>query len=648
MVVHKINDSKSILLASIFVNGKIGILERDKETGGDFRFSWSNDGVIFTPDYEKVLFVDGLLRHKPDQCSNISFFFVGKKIFVAYLRTVKTKIYKVIAESKNVYEWEVVSEIISSSDSEFVVVSEEKNAKKLLAYEGGVFIKSLLLNDFESWQEKDSLLFTTRFEHFDRNSIKLIGSYISDKGIVVFYESIIKEKNNYQPAIGFVIFDKKNTDKILYRSSDPIWRSDVWFSENNICKSLGMVLKDNNLFFFFTIDSTLITVSLTEDSLSLHIPQAAHKALVKHKNNPIISPHPHNKWENEAIFNPAAILDDEGHTHLIYRAIGSDGVSRLGYGYSKDGITFNGRLSIPLFAMGNPRGKGNVTKTYSPIMFPSGGSWGGCEDPRAVRIDGKIYVTFNAFDGWDFMRIGVISMDEDKFFKNNWEWSKPLFISPRNEINKNWVLFPEKINGKFAILHRIWPKIGVEYVDKLEELEKNSEKIEKHWTAAYYSDMPKHWIPVYQGTPGAKWVNPEHIENGTWNSDENKSWDTWIRSAGPPPIKTKDGWLVLYHAMDEKEKHSGYKLGAMLLDLKDPEKIISRLKFPVISPDKWYESDWKPRIVYACGAAIKNETLFIYYGGGDKHVCVATIPLEKLLKDMINSKVIIRSKKNKK
>jgi predicted GH43/DUF377 family glycosyl hydrolase len=71
-------------------------------------------------------------------------------------------------------------------------------------------------------------------------------------------------------------------------------------------------------------------------------------------------------------------------------------------------------------------------------------------------------------------------------------------------------------------------------------------------------------------------------------------------------------------------------LGAMLLDLKDPKKIISRSKEPILEPEMWYENDWKPGVVYSCGALIKNDTLFVYYGGGDKHVCVATSSLEKI------------------
>ncbi|MCX6719047.1 MAG: hypothetical protein NTZ38_01580 [Candidatus Taylorbacteria bacterium] len=113
-------------------------------------------------------------------------------------------------------------------------------------------------------------------------------------------------------------------------------------------------------------------------------------------------------------------------------------------------------------------------------------------------------------------------------------------------------------------------------------------------------------------------------------------WDNKIRGAGPPPIRTVNGWLVLYHAMDEKNDPSvGYKLGAMLLDLNDPTKIIARSVGPILEPDEWYENDWKPGVVYSCGATVKDGTLYIYYGGGDKHVCVAHAPLDRLLEWLI-------------
>jgi predicted GH43/DUF377 family glycosyl hydrolase len=210
---------------------------------------------------------------------------------------------------------------------------------------------------------------------------------------------------------------------------------------------------------------------------------------------------------------------------------------------------------------------------------------------------------FNAFDGWDFIRVAYTSIKEKDFIDKRWNWDRPRLISPHGEINKNWVIFPEKINGKFAVLHSLTPNIQIDYLKNLEDLETGKSKIKSKYERKFKS----------------------------------KSWDTWVRGVGPAPLKTPEGWLVFYHAVTADETHK-YKLGVLLLDLNDPTKIISRATAPILTPDMWYENDSKPGIVYACGAIIKKDMLYIYYGGGDKHVCVATSSLKEFIDNLKNSK----------
>jgi predicted GH43/DUF377 family glycosyl hydrolase len=308
-----------------------------------------------------------------------------------------------------------------------------------------------------------------------------------------------------------------------------------------------------------------------------------------------MSPQSHNEWEACGVFNPAAYKDDDHNVHLLYRAIGTDGVSRLGYSKSTNGINFEERGDYPVFFLENIRGLSDERYRYDPVLYPSGGSWGGAEDPRLVRIEDTLYLTFNAFDGWDFIRIGVSSILEKDFIAGKWNWKKPILISPEGEIHKNWVLFPEKIDGKFAILHSISPTVQVDYIERLEDLSKGTKKIE--------SKFKRH---------------------------ERDSWDTWLRGAGCPPIKTEKGWLVLYHAV-EKHESEKYKVGVMLLDINNPSKVIARSPGPLLTPDCWYENDGKPGIVYVCGAVVREEMLLVYYGGGDMHTCVAQAPLQDVL-----------------
>ncbi len=346
--------------------------------------------------------------------------------------------------------------------------------------------------------------------------------------------------------------------------------------------------------------------------------------LYRYEQNPILSP-TQNFWESEAVFNPGVIYLNN-KVHLFYRAMGPDGISRIGYAVSNDGINFE-RLSYPVFYLSQFENlkKDNFTsparKFFDPISYASGGGWGGTEDPRVVAIDGIIYITLNIFNGWHSLRVGVISIKEEDLLKQNWDWNSFAYLSHLGDRQKNWVLFPEKINDKFLVFHNLdmndgdINKVGIAYSDELST-----------------KDMPSHFdAPDPQRLP-----------------DRIITWHKRTRSASAPPIKTKDGWLVLYHAMD-KDGSDRYKLGAMLLDLKNPRRVLCRAKNPILESKEWYENDYKPGIVYASGAVVLGEDLFVYYGGGDKRVNVATIQLNKLLEGMKKDQDVKLEKiKNKK
>lgn len=320
--------------------------------------------------------------------------------------------------------------------------------------------------------------------------------------------------------------------------------------------------------------------------------------LIKPEHNPILEPHCTNIWETEAVFNPAALYFNN-RIHLLYRALGPDGASRIGYASGTDGICFPERLPYPIYTYSeNPLlHHPHHIKKYHPGLYASGGGWGGCEDPRAVTIDDKIYLTFSAFNGWDSMRIGMISVKKEHVIRKWWNWSKVTYLSPLGEVHKNWVLFPERINGKVALLTSITPHIQISYAENPEDFAT--------------MNLPR----IFR---------------------QRKDWGTWeghVRGAGPPPLNTPQGWLVLYHA-NPKHDGSRYELGALLLDRKDPTKILAHSKQPVLSPHAWYENEGKPGIVYATGAIIKDGTLFVYYGGGDRVVCVGSAPLTEFLHDL--------------
>ncbi len=323
--------------------------------------------------------------------------------------------------------------------------------------------------------------------------------------------------------------------------------------------------------------------------------------LLRHSNNPIISPLAHREWETEGTFNPGAIKDSKGWVHLFYRALGRDGISRIGHSKSPDGKWFPNRSMYPVYDPVPGYGKPEPTDLngpheYDPLVHISGGGWGGSEDPRTVQIGDRMYMTYTAFEGWENMRIAVTSIAMKDLEQGRWKWKRPTLISPVGARAKNWLLFPEKIRGKYAILHGIAPRIMVAYVDS--------------------PDM----VPDIRSSR-------DHGGYGIVDQNRKGFWDKTVKGAGTPPIKTKEGWLVLYHAINDGK----YKVGAMLLDLQDPAKVLYRSPEPILSPDIFYENDGKPGVVYASGAVVKDGKLLVYYGGGDRHTCVAETPLEPLI-----------------
>jgi predicted GH43/DUF377 family glycosyl hydrolase len=227
---------------------------------------------------------------------------------------------------------------------------------------------------------------------------------------------------------------------------------------------------------------------------------------------------------------------------------------------------------------------------------------GGCEDPRLTRIGKQVYMTYVAYDGYTHPRVALSSIQLDDFLDRKWNWKKPVLITPPNIVDKNACILPEKINGKYVIFHRVFPNILIDFVDDLNFDGKT------RWLEGQFK------IPV---------------------SALSSDWDNLKVGCGPPPIKTKDGWLLIYQAVG-KHDETRYKIGAMLLDLKDPTKVLARTKKPILEPVMSYENDGlKAGVVYPCGAVVIDGRLFVYYGGADMVVCVASAKLKSFMEKLV-------------
>ncbi|HOK55545.1 MAG TPA: glycosidase, partial [Armatimonadota bacterium] len=281
---------------------------------------------------------------------------------------------------------------------------------------------------------------------------------------------------------------------------------------------------------------------------------------------------------SKAVFN-CAVAEHDGKVHMLYRAVGDDGISRFGYAVSDDGFNFV-RSHIPAYES------------------PAGDEWErlGCEDPRITRIDDTFYIpyvgtsvypvaeqrqpTFKIGPPWR-CRVSMLSTTDFK------SYTRHGVILPEFD-DKDAVIFPEKIGGKYVMYHRLLPDIWISYSDDL---------------INWYDHKPVM-------TPKAG------------------SWDNERIGAGAPPIKTPEGWLNFYHGVDDNRV---YRLGVFLSDLDDPSKIISRSKMPILNPEHAFECVGQVcNVVFTCGVIERDGQYLIYYGGADSSIGVATLGKDRL------------------
>jgi len=561
--------------------------------------SKSDNGLnFFTTNSINIIDEDGKGELIVD-IEKLSFFSYGHQHYLMYVQKVKGKKQTVFAKSSGLLSFKIIERGVELPGVEQFILSGHKHKKGFLSYYGGKSLYVAASSDLKNWHSTGALL-PSKKKYFDENGMIVIGSMLVDKGIFVLYKAESKKAGDEKIKIGGALFSIDRPYVPIWRTDNPIWEETLR-GEKNPERFLGSVIMGNSLHIYLSSSKNDFFVKTIDLSASGLILAKNARVLKRHSANPILKPQSHNDWENDATFNPAALHLD-GKIHLIYRAIGNDGISVFGYASSKDGVTIDERLDYPVFALASPL---ELAKKSSSVKSPyvSGGSWAGCEDPRLTLVGKRIYMTYVMFDGCNPPGVGMTSISVSDFLNKVWKWKKPMYISKPGEIQKNWMVFPEKVKGKFAILHSITPKISIKYVDKLND---------------------KNLVVESMKMPG---------------TDEHR-WDNIVRGAGAPPLKTKYGWLVLYHAMDKRDPNK-YKVGAMLLDHDDPTKILHRCKHPILEPVVHYENNGaKAGVVYVCGAVIKENTLFVYYGGADSVVCVATENLDEFLEDLTKHVVV--------
>jgi len=557
-------------------------------------------GTKFQDKHEVCIFSEKGNLEKLKNCKNFKFFHSREGLYLIFSCQYSRfffgkKEQTVVARSSDMLNFDVIDREDNWELEDFTCVSRHLHKNNFLAYFGGKSIRVAASNNLRNWHFSGDLIFP-RKGYFDENPLNVIDALVTKRGILVLYESRKKFKSDSRIRIGGALFSLKQPYKLLWRSSKPLLEKRLSKGSRKL-KYIGC-FANNDILELHWVGSRnkLITGKIRTVVKGIGNLKNRPVHLARHENNPIIKPNADNYWECDATFNPAAIhLNDK--MHLIYRAIGENGVSVFGYASSNDGIIINERLDVPVFAVADFTRYSKGDQALHPSKYVSGGSWIGCEDPRITKIDDRIYMIYTSFDGYNPPGVALTWISVEDFLRKKWTWKRPILISKSGQIQKNWMLFPEKINGKYAILHSITPQISIEYVDDLEAEDVVIESMKK---------------------PG---------------KDEYR-WDNVVRGAGAPPIKTEYGWLLLYHAMDKNDPNR-YKVGAMVLDYADPTKVLYRASCPILEPDAQYENNGaKAGVVYVCGTAIKDDTLFVYYGGADSVVCVATADIKNFLKDI--------------
>ena len=602
-VVKKTQNKKPIYPVGVAIDkGKIALFFKTAHLGKvGLYLTKSNTGVRFTSPKTKltIIFPKGE-KENIDQRHQISISPCDKGYFMTFVQKGKNKDALIGAISNNLKTFNVAGKISTAQDKGILVPNYKYEGNYVMFFGKGS-IYTAVSKDLKKWKVSDISCLTPRSIFFDSMPLSVLSISMTAHGILVVYDASYKKNGKQTLQIGGALFSLSDPNSLIWRSEAPLWQKALAPGEEEI-SSIGAAFYKEKIFLYFA--------SKVKELMAITIPQpfpsiAGKKVFVSLKRfykNPIIMPNSINEWESEGTFNPAALYDD-GKVHLLYRAVGRNGISCFGYASSKDGFHIEESLSEPAYIPRKSFEGVSITPLQRTDLYKSGCGWGGCEDPKLTAIDDTIYLTYVAYSGCSHPRVALSSIKRNDFLAKKWDWEEPILISRPGEVNKSGCILPEKIKGQYVIFHRVFPHILIDYRDEL-------------------------------SFGNGKWL--EANKKITTRPD---MWDSRKLSVGATPIKTEDGWLVIYHAVDDRDDLK-YKVGAMILDLHDPSKVLFRTSNPILEPDEHYENDGKPGVVYPCGAVVLGKELFVYYGGGDKVVCCATTQLDKFIKGVKKDKSV--------
>ena len=562
-----------------------------------FQADVSEDGFSFTSHTNKTKIVDEKRRNvNPFKTQDFRVAHMGDSYVLLYTYTKERFRHAYVAVSKNLIRWQRLGQVKDLNQAG-VIVDDFQHKGSTVCYVGESSIRVAYSKDYKTWTVGSDAVLSPQKDFYGEWPIKVAHAQVVGEGILLLYYVM---KDDHHVSINAALFDKNNPEKLLHAYTQPVWEApNNWDKKDSY--PIGVICR-SGVYMSYWVSATgeLFAISHPLTKLFSEYERGIPAFLLKKiKENPIIKPIADHFWESRAVFNPGALYE-AGRVHMVYRAIGDADVSVLGYASSADGTNFDERLDQPIYTPNEPfecnTPFSKQSATYSPYAS-GGGCYGGCEDPRLTKLGNKVYMTYVAYDGWSPPRVALTSISLDDFLSHKWNWKKPVLISKPGQVNKNASILPEKINGKYVVFHRVFPNILVDYVDDLNDFDGKTT-----WLTGQYKIEPR---PHY--------------------------WDSRKVGVGATPIKTKDGWLLIYQAVGDQDG-SRYKMGAMLLDLKEPTKVLHRSVKPILEPTEWYENEgYKAGVAYPCGAVTMGNKLHVYYGGADMVTCAATAPLDAFI-----------------
>jgi predicted GH43/DUF377 family glycosyl hydrolase len=292
--------------------------------------------------------------------------------------------------------------------------------------------------------------------------------------------------------------------------------------------------------------------------------------------NPIITANDFPGTVN-AVFNPGA-TEFDGETLLLVRVENRTGLSSLVVATSKNGRT-DWRI--------------DPDRGLAPHADLVEEHWG-VEDPRITRIGDDYYVVYVGYSAFG----PLVSLAKTRDFV---AWERCGVLQPPED--KDAALFPTTFEGRFALIHRPVPAMP---------------GLGTHIWLSYSPDL------TYWGEA--------HV---LLAAQRGSLWDANKVGLGPPPLLTKDGWLLCYHAVRTTASGSIYRVGLALLERDDPSKVLARSNEWVMGPREPYElAGDVPGVVFPCGWILRDDgdTVHMYYGAADTSVCVAEGSVTEMLR----------------